>query len=117
MVIQHEMVASSFHVPEDHFLLKGVKNRNFISNISKTEVSDEHIRHALRANRTNRLNANRSYTEEQYEHVPGLLSQHLIRHGRAGLGKRYKAFTRKETRPTDWLPTVYDSHCFSLFSW
>ena len=97
------------------FLLKRVKNRNFISNISKQRVTDEHVRHALRANRTNRLNANRSFTEEQYDNVPGLLSQHIIRHGRAGLGKKYRAFNRKETRASEWQPTAYDSPCFSFF--
>ena len=111
------MVASAFHVPEDHFLLRRVKPRRFVTNVSRQEVTEENIRHALRANRTNLLNANRSYTEEQYDHVPGLLSQHLIRHGRAGLGKTYKAFARKETRASEWQPTAYDSPCFSFLSW
>ena len=82
------MSESAFRVPEEHFLMRRVKPRRLISNIAGQEVTDEDIRHALRPNRTNQLNANRSYAEEQYKHVPGLLSQHLVRRGRAGLGRK-----------------------------
>ena len=117
-LIQAEMVSSAFTIPERHFLLRKPRTRQLVANMAGQPVTIEDVEHYLRPNRTNKLNADRSYTEEQYGSTPGLFTSHLIRRGRAGLGKRFLAYQRREmTRPGDFHPTAQDSHVLSMFSW
>ena len=90
--IQAEMLDNAFRpLNEEHFLLGSPRARQSMSQIAGQPVTEEDVLHALRPNHTSKLNTNRSFTEEEYKEIPGLLTSNLIRRGRAGLGSQYKA--------------------------